>query len=148
MVDKGKGATKNHPTGEIMRLTVEKNKRVDIPGDEDGGFINIKLLSLHEIARIEAKCQSPGINEKAEVTLALDPFSRENMIALSCLTGWGNMYDSKGKELKFNRKSLAQAEAFVIRVDDKKMRFLEWVDHEHAKFYEEVEDESKVAIKN
>lgn len=131
-----------------MRLSLEKTKKIAIPGDPDGGFINIKLLSLHQIARIESKCNSTGFNENTEVVMSLDPFSRENMIAKECLTGWGNLFDAAGKELKFSRKSLMQAEAFVIEVDDKKLRFLEWVDDQHTKFYEEVEEEAKEAAKN
>lgn len=131
-----------------MRLSQERTKRIDVPGDPDGGYVNIRLLTLHQIAQIEAKCNSTGYSERNEVMLSIDPFNRENLIAKSCLIGWGNMFDAKGKEMKFNQKNLREAEAFVIQVDDKKVRFLEWVDDEHSKFYEENEEEAKVASKN
>lgn len=144
----------HHPTKEHeMRLTLEKTKRVEIPNDPDGGYINIRLLSLNKIAQIESKCNQTGVDANSEVRISLDPFARENKVARACLVGWGNLFGPKGEELKFNHRNLILAEDFVIHIVDEKgekqkVRFLEWVDSEHSKFYSESEDEAEDVSKN
>jgi len=123
-----------------MRLTSEKTQRFEIPNDEDGGYINIRLLSLHDISRIEAKCNETGIDDSGNVRVNLDPFKRANLVAQDCMVGWGNMYDTKGKELKFSRKNFASAQHIVIDLggEEKPMRFSEWVDKCHSEFYDSI----------
>lgn len=130
-----------------MRLTEERTKKVKVPGDPDGAFINIRALTLNEIDRIEEKATSITFGDD-EGTVQLKPFKRSNNMALACLKGWGGFFDIKGKELKFNRANLNKAANFEVEIDGKRFRFFEWVDEEHEKFRKEVTEEEKVAIKN
>lgn len=128
-----------------MRLTTERVKTVNVPGDPDGGYVNIRLLSVDERARIESNTSKVDIVNNG---FTVNVYQRDNGVASACLKGWGNMYDAQGKELKFNNNNLAKLGQLSIDVDDKKIRFLKWIADEHDKFVEEVEAESKEAAKN
>lgn len=130
-----------------MRLTLDKIKRVEVPGDEDGGFVNIRALSLEEIAAIEAKSSDMGFKEDGGVTISINSYNRTNLVARKCLKGWGNFFDEKGEELKFP-KDIDRAAKYTININGKDMRFLEWVEHEHTKHREEIKEEEGVASKN
>ena len=131
-----------------MRLTLEKTRRIDIPNDEDNGFVTIKALSMDHLARIESRCTQTMMDGNEDVQLVLDDYKRANRVATDCLTGWGNMFDTRGKELKFNRKNVMMAANLELLIENKRMRFLDWVDQEHAKFREEVNSESIEASGN
>ena len=136
-----------------MRLTASPVWREDVPNDPDGGFILGKVLDLDTVSSIEAKCSKTGVGDSNEVTVELYGHKRVNMTAKNCLTGWGNLFDEQGKELKFNTKGLREAIKFVVTVkeDDKpsrRIRFLEWVDEVHSRKYEEYQEGLTEATKN
>lgn len=124
-----------------MRLTAEKTFRREVPNDPDGAFVNIRVLSKHHLSSIESKCVENKISEDGAGSIVLNSHKRENLVARDCLTGWGNFFDEKGKELKFNIKNVTLAANFDITLDGKKVRFYEWVDSEHTKCKEEVDAE-------
>lgn len=129
-----------------MRLTAEKTKKVNVPNDPDSGYVVIRALSRDELAHSESA--SSSVNIGGEVSVIVDPYKRANLIATSCLKGWGNFFDSYGNEIKFNNKSLQTVKDMSVVIEDKPVRFFEWVKDEHDKFFNEVEEEKKVALKN
>jgi len=130
-----------------MRLTLDKIKRVEVPGDEDGGYINIKALSLEDLAGIEAKSSDMAFTGDGGVTVSVNSYSRANLVARKCLTGWGNFFNEKGEELRFP-KDIDRAAKYSIRIGGKETRFLEWVEQEHTKHREEIAEEMGAASKN
>ena len=130
-----------------MRLSINKNKKVDVPNDEDGGFINIKALSIEELANIESKSSDMAYDATGNVKVTINPYKRANLVARKCLTGWGNFFDEKGEELKFP-KDVDRAALYSINIDSKDMRFLEWVEQCHTILRDEIADEMGVASKN
>jgi len=129
-----------------MRLIAAKTKRVEIPNDPDKGFVTIRNLSLEEVARIDAKyfeISESGVNMKNYA-------DREADFVRACLTGWGNLFDESGRELKFNPKNVEKASAFAVDVgdDDGYTRFFAWINKERDTFAEEVEAKEQVAEKN
>ncbi len=128
-----------------MRLSIEKTKTIKVPNDPDGGYVNIRLLSIDERAKIESDTSTIDIVNNGVV---VNPYNRDNGVASACLKGWGNMYDAQGNELKFNNSNLVKAGSFGIEIDGKMVRFLKWVADEHDKFVEEVAAENKVAEGN
>jgi len=130
-----------------MRLIVEKTKKVDVPNDPDMGYINIRALSMEELAEIESKASDMVVGEKG-VNISLNNYEKANRIAGKCLKGWGNMFDSKGEELKYNSSSLEMMSHLELMVEGKKVRFLEWVCDCHTKFREEIKEEEGVAQGN
>lgn len=133
-----------------MRLTVEKTKRFEVPNDPDGAYINIKALSLEQLARIESKCSKSGMDEDGNFSVSLDPFKRANAVSIACLTGWGGFFDVKGKELKFSVKNLREAAGLGVMMpdEDKPIRLFEWVDQCHNEFLDEIDTEAVEAAKN
>ena len=129
-----------------MKLVAAKTKRVDVPNDPEGGFVNIKNLTLEEVARIDAKYFSVTESGVSMVDYA----SREADFAKACLVGWGNLFDESGKELKFNGKNVERASAFAIDAggEEGTVRFFAWVNGEREKFADEVEAEGQAAEKN
>ncbi|MFA5347453.1 MAG: hypothetical protein WC294_04910 [Methanoregula sp.] len=130
-----------------MRLTLDKIKRVEVPGDEDGGFVNIKVLSLEDLAAIEAKSSDMAFTENGGVTVSINSYNRANLVARKCLTGWGNFFNEKGEELKFP-KDIGRAARYSITINGKEIRFLEWVEQCHTQHREEIKEEMAVASKN
>ncbi len=132
-----------------MRLKSVRTKRVDVPNDPDKGYINIQNLSEEQIAQIDAKYFEISDGGVRMINYA----TRDGDFAKACLTGWGNLFDESGREMKFNPKNVEKASAFGIEtVDDKgkdiTLRFFTWVNEEREKFAEEVEAEEKLAEKN
>jgi hypothetical protein len=130
-----------------MRLTLERTKTVEVPNDPDKGFIKIKLLSMEELAEIEAKSSETGITSDGEAKMVIKPYERANKVAEACLIDWGNFYDELGKPIPFSYKKISKVAQYVIR-GEKDVRFLEWVDDMHQEFMKEVQGEEKVAGKN
>jgi len=132
------------PIGEkIMRLTSYKTKTINIPGDDDMAFIIIKKLSLHAISQIEAKCSKIIVSSGDDSGMHINNTMREDLIAETCITGWGNFFDEKGEEVKFNAKNFKAiaSQCEIRRPDNNKLvRFNEWVDYEHSLFTKEVEE--------
>lgn len=133
-----------------MKLVAERSKTIEIPGDEDKGFIQIRNLSMEEVAQIESKYVHVTMND-----IKMDNFAeRDADFARACLKGWGNLYDPSGRDLKFNPKNIATASAFVVTVVDPETneslrhRFYEWINNEREKFAEEVEAEEEAALGN
>jgi len=129
-----------------MKLTSARTKRIEVPNDPEMGFINIRDLSLEEIARIDSKyfeISDSGVN-------MVNYAGRDGDFAKACLTGWGNLFDESGRELKFNPKNIEKASAFKIDLggDEGVVRFYTWVNQEREKLAEDVEAEEQVAEKN
>lgn len=129
-----------------MKLKSAKTKRVVVPHDPEAGFINIKDLSLEEVARIDSKyfeISDSGVN-------MVNYAGRDGDFAKACLTGWGNLFDESGRELKFTPKNIEKASAFTVDLggDEGVVRFYTWVNQEREKFAEEVETEEQDAEKN
>lgn len=131
-----------------MKLSVSKTKQFPVPGDSDGAYINIRALNMEELAQAESASTELGVGTEAGATMTLNPYARINNVAQKCLTGWGHFFESNGNELKFNKKSLKEMAKFAIAVDDKKIRFLEWVDRCHTELLDEMEAESDNVSKN
>ena len=130
-----------------MRLTAEKTKRVDIPNDPDGGFINIVALTLDEVERLEEKAVEYSLGED-DASYSVKPYKRANLMSRACLRGWGGLFDIKGNSLKFTKAHIKEAAKFEIIIDGQRKRFLEWVDDEHTAFLEEITKEEEEAVKN
>ena len=129
-----------------MKLKAAKNKRVEVPNDPDFGYINIKNLSLEEVARIDSK-----YFKISDGGVSMENYAnRDGDFAKACLTGWGNLFDESGRELKFTPKNIEKASAFVIDVGEEEgmVRFYSWVNSEREKFAEEVEAGEQEAEKN
>lgn len=130
-----------------MRLTLEKTKRIEVPNDEDGGYINIKFLHQEELANIESRSSETMFDTSGGVKVIVNSYKRTNSVAKKCLVGWGNFFDEKGNELRFPR-DIDKASNYSINVNGKLVRFLEWVESCHTEFRDEVIEEIKVAEKN
>ena len=101
-----------------MRLVSVKSRKVDVPNDPDGGYINIKDLSLEEVAQIDSryfKISDGGVSMENYA-------NRDADFAKACLTGWGNLFDESGRPLKFTPKNIDKASAFVIDVGGEEVR--------------------------
>ena len=131
-----------------MRLTLEKTKKCSIPKDEDGGFVIIKALSQEELAQIQSKSSEVAIATGDDIKISVDDVKRINLTAHACLTGWGNLFDEKGTEIKFNKANVNKVAQCSVRVESKPTRFLQWVDDCHTAFLAEIEEGMKEASKN
>lgn len=130
-----------------MRLSLEKTKRIDVPGDEDNGYINIKCLSQEQLANIESRSSDMAFDGSGGIKVSINSYSRANLVAKKCLVGWGNFFDEKGEELKFPR-DIDKASNYSVVVDGKHVRFLEWVEECHTIFRNETLNSMEEARKN
>jgi len=127
-----------------MKLIAQKTKKIEVPGDADGGFVVIKNLSLEEVANIEGKYFEVTNKEIRMVNYA----EREGEFARACLTDWGNLFDESERPMKFTAKNIDKASQFAIEIDGKQTRFYEWINDEREKFAEEVAEQESAARKN
>jgi hypothetical protein len=135
-----------------MRLTKRIKKKFYIPGDTDGGWVEIKHLKMNEIKRIEAKANEITYSSKdgndGVTKIALNPYTRSRLFAHAALTNWGNMFDVMGKPLSFNELNIAKAAEFEVSIEDEVFDFYSWVEMCRKELFDEVEAEKKVAEEN
>lgn len=131
-----------------MRLSLEKTKRIEVPGDPDAGYINIKELSDEQLAAIEAQSSKISMTSGDDVSVSLNSQSRTAKVAKACLTGWGNMFDEKGKILKCTPANVKKASGFVVDIDGERIRFFAWIEKCHMEFKAEIEEELGAASEN
>lgn len=127
-----------------MRLSDARTKTVTVPNDPDGGYIIIKNLSMEEVAQIEGKYL---IVTDKEVRMS-NYSERDSDFVSACLDGWGKLFGPDNRELKFTPLNVDKSSAFVITVDEKRVRFFSWINQERVKFAEEVLEEEESARKN
>ena len=127
-----------------MKLSAERTKKIEVPGDPDKGFVVIRMLSLEETSQIEGKHMI--ISEKG---ISINNYSeRDSAYAIACIKDWGNLFDVDNTPIKFNAINMNKVANFAIIIDGETVRFFEWVKRELTKFTEEVEEQEKAAIKN
>ena len=127
-----------------MRLSATRKKIVPVPNDPDNGSVTIKYIGEEAEAVIEGKFM-----EISSTSISLKNYGeRDGMFARACLDGWDNMFDEHGAVMPFNSKNVEKASNYVINIDDKRIRFFEWVNNEREIFNEEVIEQEKAALKN
>ena len=127
-----------------MRLSAERKKIINVPNDADNGSITIKYIGPEAESVLEGKFM-----EISSQSIRLVNYGeRDGMFARACLVGWNNLFDDSDMPLTFNPKNIEKAANFVITIDDKRLRFFEWVNDEREKFNEEVIAQEEAALKN
>jgi hypothetical protein len=130
-----------------MRLTNEITKKIDVPNDDDNGWVLIKHLKDNEIEEITSKV-SETYMVNGETRVSIDTFERKRLLVKACLKDWGNMYKEDGSILVFNQMNLIRAAEFAIDIDDERLDFYSWIDLEREKLKEEVDKEKDDTLKN